>query len=86
MVDIDEYVNTGSDELNLVFVVCFRFSEFQFLGFNFKLYFVFEISMTASYQVGAMVHGKISKEYTDDFISGKCIWLEFLLEYKLKLS
>ncbi|PQQ11824.1 ribosomal RNA small subunit methyltransferase nep-1-like [Prunus yedoensis var. nudiflora] len=39
LVDIDEYVNSGSDELNLVFVV------------------------------GAMVHGKISKEYTDDFIS-----------------
>ncbi|BFG19805.1 hypothetical protein CerSpe_060790 [Prunus speciosa] len=39
LVDIDEYVNSGSDELNLVFVV------------------------------GAMVHGKISKEYTDDFVS-----------------
>ena len=68
-VNLFDYVAKSSDDEPLVFVVSYCACK---LGYFDPLMLVRNPILSAHYlQVGAMAHGKIDKEYTDDYIQSK---------------
>jgi len=69
-VNLFDYVAKSSDDEPLVFVVSYCACKLGY--FDPLLMLVRNPILSAHYlQVGAMAHGKIDKEYTDDYIQSK---------------
>lgn len=82
LVKMRNYVATVSNEADLVFVVCWEITSTFIHGAFISIFCLIQaITFLAChfFQVGAMAHGKIDSDYTEDLLASKLIASVFSL-------